>query len=151
MIGSERQRALKRAGALLFCGAVLSAQLYFVLRAYHDPLKRFGFQPFSESSVWRTKIEAVDAAGERRDISHGFEGYRWQHLVRERIRTPFKTSVAHSGVETSLYFLQRALDYVADHTPRDRRSQYLEATVWYRRNRGPVETRTLRSKPRKIP
>jgi hypothetical protein len=145
------RRSLRRSAALVFCAGVLGAQLYFVVHAYRDPLKRFGFQPFSESSIWRAQIDAVDAAGRRRDVSHGFEGYRWQRLVRERVGWPFSTSVAGSGVETSLYFLQHALDYVADHTPRDRSTRYLEAQVWFRKNRGPVQARTLRSKSRDVP
>lgn len=144
-------RRSRRGAALVFCAGVLSAQLYFVIAAYRDPLKRFGFQPFSESSIWRAHIEAVDAQGQRQDVSHGFEGYHWRRLVRERVGSPFSTSVASSGIETSLYFLQHALDYVADHTPRDRRTRYLEAQVWFRKNRGPVESRTLRSKLRDVP
>jgi hypothetical protein len=146
-----RRRIVRRNAALLFCASVLCAQLYFVVNAYHDPLKRFGFQPFAESSIWRAHIDAVDGAGRRRDIQHGFEGYSWSKLVRERVTRPFDTNVANSGVESSLYFLQRALDYVADHTPRDHSTRYFEAQVWFRKNRGPVEERRLRSKLRDVP
>ena len=148
---NTRRSTWQRLAARAFCALVLSAQLYFVVNAYRDPLKRFGFQPFAESSVWRVQIDAVDRHGEHRDISRGFEGYRWQTLVRERPGAPFQTSTAASGIGTSLYFLQHALDYVADHTPRDRRTQYLEAQVWFRKNRGPVEHKTLRSKQRALP
>jgi hypothetical protein len=130
---------------------VLSAQLYGVLHAYHDPLKRFGYQPFAESTVWRAEIVAIDAAGHRDSVEDGFAGYRWQDLVRERAAQPFRTQTAASGIGASLYFLQRALDYVVDHTPNDRDTRYLEATVWYRKNRGPERTVTLRSKDRLPP
>jgi hypothetical protein len=135
----------------LFCLGVLAAQLYFVVHAYRDPLKRFGFQPFSESTTWRVQIDAVDREGQRQDIQQGFAGYRWQDLVHDRVGSPFTESVASSGIAASLYFLQHALNYVADHTPRDDHTHYLEAHVWFRKNRHPPESVTLRSKLRMLP
>jgi hypothetical protein len=142
---------MQRWAALGLCAAVLSAQAYAVVNAYHDPLKRFGYQPFAESTVFRVHIDAVARSGERHDIEHGFEGYRWQDMVHERVGHPFHTQSASSGIGASLYFLQRALDYVADHTPDDRRTLYLDASVWYRKNHGPERTVNLRSKARAIP
>jgi hypothetical protein len=137
--------------ARAFCVLVLSAQIYCVLDAYRDPLKRFGFQPFSESTSWQVRIWAVDRSATRTDVSQGLSGYRWQDLVHDRVGNPFGWAYASSGIATSLYFLQHALDYVADHTPRDTRTRYLEAEVSYRRNRGPERRVTLRSKQRSVP
>jgi len=136
--------------ARIFCLCVVSAQLYAVVHAYRDPLKRFGYQPFAESTTWRARIFAVDAAGERRDVSNGWSGYRWQDLVKTRARDPFREHTAPSGIRASLFFLQHALDYVADHTPRDTRTRYLEASVSYRKNRRPEQHVSLRSKPRPV-
>ena len=135
-------------GARLLCACVLGCQLYFVVRAYSDPLKRFGFQPFAESSTWSARIYRVDDSGARRDVRDGSWGYRWRDLVRERVGSPFRVHHAASGVGATLYFLQRALDYVADHTPADRSTRYLEAEVSYQRNRGSPQRTTLRSKLR---
>lgn len=146
-----RTVTVRKRAAQLFCASVLAAQAYAVVHAYHDPLKRFGFQPFAESTTWRARIEAVDGSGRRQDIADGFQGYRWDELVRERVVDPFHTHDAKQGIDASLYFLQRALDYVADHTPNDRGTRYLEATVWYRKNRRPEAQVTLRSHTRALP
>jgi hypothetical protein len=140
-------KALPRA----FCVLVLGAQLYAVVNAYHDPLKRFGYQPFAESSVYRAQIFAVARTGERDPVADGFQGYRWQELVHERVGAPFSWRSAPSGINATLYFLQRALDYVATHTPNDRHTAYLEAHVSYHKNRGPEEQVTLRSRTRSLP
>jgi hypothetical protein len=71
--------------------------------------------------------------------------------VHERVGNPFHTQSASSGIGASLYFLQRALDYVAEHTPEDRRTRYLEASVVYSKNHGAERTASLRSKPRDVP
>ena len=144
-------RAVSQAVPRVFCVLVLSAQLYAVVHAYHDPLKRFGYQPFAESSVYRAQIDAVDRAGQRDSVADGFHGYRWQDLVQERVGTPFSWRSAPSGVNATLYFLQHALDYVATHTPNDRQTAYLEARVSYRKNRGPEQHVTLRSRTRPLP
>jgi hypothetical protein len=139
------------AARALFCALVLSAQLYAVVHAYHDPLKRFGYQPFAESSVYRAQIDAVDRAGRHDSVADGWNGYRWQDLVHERVGAPFVWRSAPSGIDATLYFLQHALDYVAAHTPRDQRTSYLEARVAYRKNRGPEREVTLRSRTRPLP
>jgi hypothetical protein len=140
----------RRLGARALCACVLGGQLYLVAAAYRDPLKRFGFQPFAESSVWSAQLYRVDERGQRRDLRDGSWGYRWNALVRERVGSPFRVHHASSGVKATLYFLQRALDYVADNTPADRSTRYLEAEVRYRRNRGPTQRAVLRSKLRDL-
>jgi hypothetical protein len=143
--------ASRRLWARAFFASVLAAQLYAVLHAYYDPLKRFGYQPFSESTLWQARIWAVDRAGQKTDVSEGFEGYRWGELVRARVGRPFELQHARAGIAASLYFLQHALDYVAEHTPRDRRTHYLEADVTFKKNRGEPQSVVLRSKLREVP
>lgn len=137
---------IRKKAAKAFFAAVVLAQAYFVVAAYGDPHKFFGYQPFSESSTWEAQIVSVRADGERVDIRHGWEGYHWHQLVRDRgLNAPFEMHRAHSGVDSTLTFFQAALDWVATHTPRDTRTQYLEARVRYIQNRrAPVEL-TLRS------
>ena len=59
--------------------------------------------------------------------------------------------MANSGVDATLYFMQSALDYVAEHTPRDQRTLYWEARVFTVKNRGPVRSHTLQSRYRFVP
>lgn len=148
---ASARAAVHKAVPRALCLLVVGAQLYAVVNAYRDPLKRFGYQPFAESSVYRAQIFAVDRAGRRDSVADGFQGYRWQDLVQERVGAPFSWRSAPSGVQATIYFMQHALDYVATHTPHDRQTAYLEARVSYRKNRGPEEHVTLRSRMRPLP
>lgn len=136
------------AARVFFVTAVV-VQIYFVIRGYWDPHKHFSFQPFNESSTWRAEIFRVMPDGSRRSIRHGWEGYRWGDLVRERgLGHPWVMHHADSGAGSTIDFLQSALDWVADHTPRDRVTVRLEADVVYNLNRrGEVYT-YLRSRDR---
>jgi len=144
-------RGPRRVLARAFCASVIAGQLYAVVHAYRDPLKRFGYQPFSESTEWQARIWAVDREGHKADVAQGFEGYQWSDLVQTRVAHPFRRQVASSGIAATEYFLRHALDYVAEHTPRDRRTHYLEADVSFRRNRGNEQSIVLRSKLRDVP
>lgn len=137
----------RRVGARVFFATVIVAQAAFLVRAYDDPHTHFGYQPFNESSTWKARIWRVTADGRRRDVRDGWQ-YDWDHLVRDRVGQPFDLGHADSGVDSTLDFLQKALDWVADHTPEDRETLYLEAYVTYYRNtRGPVN-RLFRSEER---
>jgi hypothetical protein len=140
---------MRRIAAQIFFVAVVVTQLYFVVRGYWDPHKHFAFQPFNESSTWRAEIVRVLPDGRRVSIRHGWHGYRWEELVRERgLGAPWHMQHADSGVGSTVDFLQRALDWVADHTPRDRETVRFEAVVTYNLNRrGEVDTH-LRSRDR---
>ena len=64
------------------------------------------------------------------------------------LQRPERLRHAYSGLDASLDFLDEALDWVADNTPADTETLYLEAEVTGLRNtRGP-EHRTLRSDDR---
>lgn len=130
-----------------FVAVVLVGQVFLVVRGYVDPHKFFAFQPFNESSTWRADIVRVTADGRRVPIEEPWPGgYDWDELVRwEVLERPARMRHAYSGLGTSLDFLDDALDWVADHTPEDTETLYLEATTEaYRNTRGP-EIRVLRS------
>ena len=52
---------------------------------------------------------------------------------------------ADAGLDNQLAFLDEALDYVADHTPNDRETLYLEAVVTTWHNADAPEVVVLRS------
>ncbi|MFK8004224.1 MAG: hypothetical protein AB8H86_31955 [Polyangiales bacterium] len=126
----------RNVAAMLFFAGVVLTQLYFVVGAYEHPHKLFGYQPFSESSEWRTTIVRVLPSGERDNIRDGWNGYLWHELVPvgRGLTFPLDWHRAHSGVGSTLAFFQEALDWVATHTPDDTEALYLEAEVEYRRN-----------------
>src|SRR5262249_45759456 len=135
--------------AQAFCLLILGAQLYFVVRAYRDPHKHFGYQPFGESSTWSADLFRVLENGQRESIRDGWAGYRWEELVRVRVGSLCLPRPAEYGIASPLDFLQKALDWVAAHTPADHETLYLEAHVSFVRNRRGPYTRVLRSALRK--
>ncbi len=141
----------RRRTAQAFFVLAVATQVFFIVRAYHDPHVHFGYQPFNESSTWQARIFRVTRDGRRIDVQHGWHGYTWDGLVRERVGHPFHLAHADSGVDSTLEFLRAALDWVADNTPADPDTRYLEAEVTYYRNtRGPIH-RLFRSHERDIP
>ena len=63
---------------------------------------------------------------------------------------PDYLSVSFSGVDAVVDYLDHALDWMADNTPNDTETLYLEATVTYYRNaRGPYVT-VIRSHDREL-
>jgi len=130
---------------------VVVAQLTFVVRAYHSAHKEFGFQMFPESSTWQADIVRVTADGRRIPISDPWDGYTWSQLVRVRgLSRPSVRHHADAGLSNQVAFLDAALDYVADHTPRDTQTRYLEAVVTTWHNTDDPETTVLRSRDRNI-
>ena len=131
----------------VFVAAVLVGQAALIVRSYWDPHNFFGFQPFNESSTWQADIVRVTADGERVPVGEPWPGgYDWDELVGWNVlQHPDRLKHAYSGLDTVTDFLDEALDWVADHTPADRETRYLEATVTgYRNTRGP-EHLVLRS------
>jgi hypothetical protein len=129
--------------------AVLVAQLSFVVRAYFSDHDEFGFQMFPESSRWRADIVRVTDDGRRIPIDDPWDGYRWSALVTSRgLAYPGVEHHADAGLDNQLAFLDAALDYVADHTPRDTTTRYLEAVVTAWHNDDGPETIVLRSHDR---
>jgi hypothetical protein len=110
--------------------AVVLLQLAFIARGYWSDHKEFAFQMFPESSTWRAGVVRVTADGRRVPIEVPWSGYRWEELVQARgLSYPAVRHHADAGLDNQLAFLRAALDWVADNTPRDRETRYLEATV----------------------
>ena len=128
-------QTFRRFGAALFFVACIGTQGVFVVRAYEHPHNLFVYQPFPQSSTWDAQIVRVLPDGRRVSIENGWAGYRWEHMVRGRgLSHPFVHHRAHNGIESTVAFLQNALDWVALHTPRDDETVRFEATVHAVRN-----------------
>jgi hypothetical protein len=129
--------------------AVVVLQLGFIARGYWSDHKEFAFQMFPESSTWRAEVVRVTADGRRIPIERPWSGYRWDELVQSRgLRFPSIRHHADAGLANQLAFFEASLDWVADNTPRDRETRYLEATVTYWHNADPPRVRVLRSQVR---
>jgi hypothetical protein len=129
--------------------AVVVLQLGFVARGYLADHKEFAFQMFPESSTWRADVVRVTADGRRVPIERSWSGYRWEELVPNRgLSFPSVRHHADAGLDNQLAFLEAALDWVADNTPRDRETRYLEATVTSWHNADPPRVEVLRSQVR---
>ena len=126
--------------------AVVVLQLGLVARGYWSDHKEFAFQMFPESSTWRADVVRVTADGRRVPIERPWSGYRWDELVRDRgLSYPGVRHHADAGLANQLAFLEAALDWVADNTPRDGETRYLEATVTSWHNADPARVEVLRS------
>jgi hypothetical protein len=125
---------------------VVVLQLGLAARGYWSDHKQFAFQMFPESSTWRADVVRVTAGGRRVPIEHPWSGYRWDELVPNRgLAYPAIRHHADAGLANQLAFLDAALDWVADNTPRDTETRYLEARVTAWHNADPPRIRVLRS------
>jgi hypothetical protein len=133
-------------GRRLVVLAVVLLQLGFIGRGYWSDHKEFAFQMFPESSTWRASVVRVTADGRRVPIEVPWSGYRWDELVRDRgLSYPAVRHHADAGLDNQLAFLRAALDWVADNTPRDRETRYLEARVTSWHNADAPTTEVFRS------
>ncbi|MET0326326.1 MAG: hypothetical protein ABW219_13970 [Ilumatobacteraceae bacterium] len=138
-----RGRVLARRAVV---AVVVVAQLFFVARGYWADHREFAFQMFPESSTWQADIVRVTADGRRLPIDEPWAGYRWSDLVVGRgLGSARSRHHADAGLDNQLAFLDAALDYVADHTPNDRETVYLEAVVTTWHNDDPPSVVVLRS------
>lgn len=147
--GAGAPRVLAR--RLVFV-TVVCAQLFLVARGYRSAHKEFAFQMFPESSTWQADVVRVTASGTRVPVGEPWNGYRWADLVPDRgMARPDVRHHADAGLDNQLAFLSAAIDWVADHTPRDTETLYLEAdvTIWH--NTDPPEVVVLRSQSRELP
>lgn len=137
--GTKRRRAAIVVVALLVHATLL-------VRGGSDPHKLFGFRPFNESDTWQAEIVRVLTDGERRPIDDGTWAYEWNQLVgTSKLQNPQHLRHASGGADATIDFLQRALDWIVDHTPDDPDTDHPEArVVVYRNTRGP-EVHVLRS------
>ena len=125
---------------------VVVLQLGLIARGYLADHKEFAFQMFPESSTWRADVVRVTADGRRVPIEVPWSGYRWDELVQTRgLSYPQVRHHADAGLANQLAFLESALDWVADNTPRDRETRYLEARVTSWHNADPRRVEVLRS------
>jgi hypothetical protein len=146
---ANRPRWRARAARVFFVAVVLT-QAGLIVRGYHDPHKLFGYQPFNESDVWRADLWRVTTDGDRVPIVGGrWSTYDWDELVDvPGLSGPERLRHANAGAPATIDFLDRALDWVADHTPEDTETLYLEAEVsWFHNTHGPYRT-VLRSHER---
>jgi hypothetical protein len=131
--------------------AVVVLQVGFIARGYSSDHKEFGFQMFPESSTWRADVVRVTADGRRVPVELPWSGYRWDELVRDRgLSYPAIRHHADAGLANQLAFLDAALDWVADNTPRDAETRYLEATVTSWHNADKPHVKVLRSHVREV-
>lgn len=132
--------------------AFVVAQLSLVVRAYWAPHHEFGYQMFPEATEWRADIVRVTSQGESISVEQPWAGYEWNRLARDRgLWSPWRRHHADAGLDNQLAFLDEALEWVAENTPADTETQYLEATVtsWY--NLRPPTTVVMRSPVRDLP
>jgi hypothetical protein len=142
---------LRIVGRRLVVAAVVGIQLALVARGYWADHKEFAFQMFPESSTWRADVVRVTADGGRVPIEQPWSGYRWDELVQDRgLADPATRHHADAGLDNQLAFLDAALEWVADNTPRDRETRYLEArvTAWHNDDAPTVEV--MRSGEREV-
>jgi hypothetical protein len=129
--------------------SVVVLQLALVARGYWSDHKEFAFQMFPESSTWRAEVVRITTDGRRVPVERPWSGYRWDELVSNRgLRYPSVRHHADAGLANQLAFLEAALDWVADNTPRDRETRYLEATVTSWHNADAPRVELLRSRIR---
>ena len=129
--------------------AVVALQVGLAARGYWTDHKPFAFQMFPESSMWRADVVRVTTDGRRIPIERPWSGYRWDELVPNvGLQYPGVRHHADAGLANQLAFLASALDWVADNTPRDHETRYLEATVTSWHNADPARTEVLRSRVR---
>jgi hypothetical protein len=128
---------------------VVVLQLGFIARGYSADHKEFAFQMFPESSTWRADVVRVTADGRRVPVEVPWDGYSWDRLVTERgLSYPSIRHHADAGLDNQLAFLRSALEWVAENTPRDRTTRYLEARVTAWHNDDPPRVEVFRSRTR---
>jgi hypothetical protein len=137
-------------GRRVVVAAVLLVQSLLVARGYWSDHREFAFQMFPESSTWQADVVRVTEDGRRVPIEEPWSGYRWEELVTGRgLSYPGVRHHADAGLDNQLAFLDAALEWVADHTPRDRETRFLEARVTAWHNDDPPHVVVLRSDPRR--
>ena len=142
----SRRRVIGRRVVVL---TVVLLQLGFIARGYSADHKEFAFQMFPESSTWRADVFRVTADGRRVPVEIPWDGYEWDRLVTDRgLSYPSYRHHADAGLDNQLAFLRAALDWVAENTPRDHATRYLEARVTAWHNADPPRVEVFRSRPR---
>jgi hypothetical protein len=129
--------------------AVVALQLAFIVRAYSSDHKVFGFQMFPEASTYQADVVRVTRDGRRIPVEQPWSGYSWDSLVGlGGLQDPSVRHHADAGLRNQLALLRSSLNWVADHTPRDHETRYLEARVTSWHNDDPPRVRVYRSHTR---
>lgn len=150
--GGAVRRPLRVLGRRGVAVMVVCLQALLVARGYSSAHKEFAFQMFPESSTWQADVVRVMTDGTRVPVGEPWAGYRWADLVPDRgLARPDLRHHADAGLENQLAFLSAAIDWVADNTPRDTATRYLEAIVTTWHNTGPARVIVLRSHEREPP
>jgi hypothetical protein len=145
-VTSSNRVRVRVVGRRLVVVSVVVLQLALIARGYWSDHKEFAFQMFPEASTWRADVVRVTTDGRRVPIEVPWSGYRWDELVSSRgLSYPSVRHHADAGLDNQLAFLDAALDWVADNTPRDRETRYLEARVTAWHNDDPPRVEMLRS------
>lgn len=112
----------------------------------------FAWQMFPESSTRHAVIERVTTDGRRIDISLEWPGgYRWDELASgSGVGDVVDGGPASYGVAVTTERMQRALDWVATHTPHDHETVRIEAALWTSHNGRPETLTTLVSIDRAV-
>jgi hypothetical protein len=133
-------------GRTLFAALYLAVQAGLVLSSPLRPDGVFSFQMFNESSTIKIQLSRriVTPAGERTVPANGWTGWT-DRIVDPVLGTLGREVHASYGVDAQLFRLQRALDDVAAHLPRDAETKGLVADVEVRRNGRPPVVRHLES------
>jgi hypothetical protein len=132
--------------------AVVVLQLALIGRAYSSDHKVFGFQMFPEASTWQAEVVRVTRDGQRVPVSQPWAGYDWNGLVGGvGLQNPSVRHHADAGLNNQLAYLRSSLNWVADHTPRDHDTRYLEARVTSWHNDDPARVVVYRSHDRDAP
>lgn len=146
-----------------FAALVFGGQAALVLTA---PLRSdaiFGFRMFPEASTLEIHLQRETASGtlaapkgewSARDTAGQLRHFSWRDrdLVRDPILRTLDAKVSASyGVAAQLARLQRALDYVIDHTPEDSETRRLRADVLVSKNGHEPYPVSLFSHPRREP
>ncbi len=141
---------LRRFSRRVIVAAVVVVQLLLIVVAYDSDHKTFGFQMFPESSRWEAEIVRVQSDGTRVPVNEDWD-YRWSELVQGRgLTNPFDNHHADSGLRNQFGYFQGSLDWVAENTPEDTSTVFLEAEVTFTDNgRGPF-TRIFTSTERQV-
>jgi hypothetical protein len=143
---TPRARTVARRVAVV---GVVGLQVAFAARGYWADHKEFAFQMFPESSTWRAEVVRVTTDGRRIPVERPWAGYHWEELVPDRgLSHPSLRHHADAGLDNQLAFLDSAVDWVAENTPRDRETRYLEARVTAWHNDDPPRTMVIRSAER---
>jgi hypothetical protein len=133
-------------GRTLFAALYLAVQAGLVLSSPLRPDGVFSFQMFNESSTIKIQLSRriSTPGGERTVAANGWAG--WTDRVADPILgAPGCEVHASYGVDAQLFRLQRALDDVVSHLPRDAETKGLVADVEIRRNGRPPVTRHFES------